>query len=274
MRSLVLTLIVFQLIQLIVTNNVLAVKGFDTSNDTKLFQESSIGIQLTSPHLSTIVNDTTICFRFFNYQILDHQYLFALGPFFVGTSLSKDNTLFSYGSNVFYWPENDDIVTTVYMEVADPKLGFRIISYEISEWPMNHWNNFCFTLSMAHRELTVMINGKLLLQKDFADVRFVQEVISWKNMAIMGKRSGNGYRFSLFGKVADINIWSKVLLFEDRKRWSSCSYDGKADVLSSNLENIGIKPDAFHIFYDFIGIIYLYFKVHIKISQVFSMNYF
>ena len=61
MRSVVLNSIVFQLIQDIVTNNVLAIKGFDTSNDTNLFQDSSIGIQLTSHHLNTIVNETTIC---------------------------------------------------------------------------------------------------------------------------------------------------------------------------------------------------------------------
>ena len=130
MRSVVLNSIVFQLIQDIVTNNVLAIKGYDTSNNISLFQDSSIGIQLTSQHLNTILNETTVCFRFFNYKILDHQYLFTLGSFFIGTSLSKDNTLFSYGSNVFYWPENDDIVTTLYMRVADSHRGYKIISYE------------------------------------------------------------------------------------------------------------------------------------------------
>ena len=238
MRSVVLNSIVFQLIQDIVTNNVLAIKGYDTSNNISLFQDSSIGIQPTSQHLNTIINETTVCFRFFNYKILDHQYLLTLGSFFIGTSLSKDKTLFSYGSNVFYWPEDDDIVTTLYMRVAHPQHGFRIISYEIPEWPMNNWNNFCFTLSMVLRRLTVMINGVLQLEKDFSVVDLVQEVITWNDMTIMGKRSGNQYRFSLFGKTAEITIWGNVLPIEEMNRWSSCSYYGNADVLSDNFENI------------------------------------
>jgi len=83
-----------------------------------------------------------------------------------------------------------------------------------------------------------MINGILLLEKDFSGVDLINEVITWNDMTIMGKRSGNKYRFSLFGKTAEISIWGNLLTVKEMNRWSSCSYYEKADVLSDNFINI------------------------------------
>ena len=163
MNNITLRSIAFQVVQHILINNVLAIKVFDTTSDADLFRGSEIGISLKTKYPNNSVNDTTVCFTFFNYKILDHQYLFTFGSFFIGTSFSRDNSLFHYDSDTFYWPENDDIITILYTEVLDVERGFKIISYEIAEWPMNDWNDFCFSLSIAQRRFRLMMNGKMLL---------------------------------------------------------------------------------------------------------------
>ena len=156
---------VYHIVQYLLIKNVFSIYVLETTKDAYLFQGSDTVISLKPEYFSGTVNETTICFRFFNYKLLDHQFLFRFGSFVIGTSLSKDHSLFNRDSKVYYWPENEDIITLLYVEVMDAELGFRIIPYEIPEWPMNYWNKFCFTLSMAKRRFSVIMNGKMLLKK-------------------------------------------------------------------------------------------------------------
>ena len=114
------------ILSLIILSDSLAVKVFDTSNDVTKFlgKESGLRLKLES---NIVIKETTICFRFLNYKMLNDQILLQLGPFHIGTSLSKDNSLHSRTYYVQYWPENDDIVTTLGLLVADKKLGYKIL---------------------------------------------------------------------------------------------------------------------------------------------------
>ena len=138
MEYMILRSIVCQIVQYLLFEDVLAVYVLDTTNDVNLFRRSEIGVGMKPKYFSTAVNETTVCFRFVNYKYLDHQYLFTLGSFFIGTSFTRYNSLFYYGNKIFYWPENEDFVTLLYMEVLDTQQGFRIIPYEIPDWSMNH----------------------------------------------------------------------------------------------------------------------------------------
>ena len=240
MEYIILRSIVCQIVQYLLFEDVLAVYVLDTTNDVNLFRRSEIGVGMKSKYFSTAVNETTVCFRFVNYKYLDHQYLFTLGSFFIGTSFTRYNSLFYYGNKIFYWPENEDIVTLLYIEVLDTQQGFRIIPYEIPEWSMNHWNSFCFTLSMARRKFSIIMNGRLLLEKHFHGVTLTVEDPMFTDMTIMAKRSGSKYRQSLFGKVADINIWRKKLNENEVSKWSFCSRYKNADIILDSLEKIEV----------------------------------
>ena len=228
----------FLLLSLVFIDDSLSVKVFDTTNNIKTFLGTESGLRLENESLRS-VNETTICFRFFNYKILNHQYLLQLGSFFIGTSLSKDNTLYSYGSEKYFWPENNDIVTTLYMTVTDKKLGFKIMSYELPDWPLNYWNSFCFTMSMVSRAFTISLNGRQLLSKDFKDITLIYETMTFDDMTLMAKRSGSRYRYSVFGKISDIHIWSEILAEKELAAWMNCSVYTKAD--SYDMENLVVE---------------------------------
>ena len=205
-------LVLFQCILGIFIGNCFSIKVLDTANNLDISRGPQSGIRFKRDY-NIQLNKTTVCFRFFNYRILSLQYLFKLGPFSIGTSYSKDNTLYSYGSSVYYWPENDDIVTTVYLMIEDKNSGFKIISYELPEWPSINWNSFCFTLSMTSRNFAIFLNGKKLLSEEFIGVTLISENLELNDITIMAKgyKQKSQFKYSLLGRITDIYVFNKVL---------------------------------------------------------------
>ena len=213
---------------------------FDSTNDINHFLQSKSGIRFIDNSEKSL-NTSTTCFRFFNHKILDHQYLFKLGSFSVGVSISQDNTLYSYGSNVYFWPENGDIVTTFYITVKDEELGFRIVSYEIKDWPMNSWNTFCFALSMSHRKFSVFVNGINVLSKPFVGLNMISEDLKLSSLTLMAKKPGSKFAFPLIGKITDIHIWSRDLSKEEMDNWALCLRYPIADIFSYDVDKLVIE---------------------------------
>ena len=212
----------------------------DTSNDINQMLQSKSGIRFKYDS-ETLLNTSTTCFRFVNYKVLDHQYLFKLGSFFIGVSISQDNTLYSYGSNVYFWPENGDIVTTLYMTVKDDELGFRIVSYEIQEWPMNSWNTFCFAFSMLYRRFSVFINGKNVLSKKFIGFILLSEDLKLSSFSLMAKNPGSKFAYPLIGKITDIHVWSRELSKKEMENWALCLSYPTADIFSYDVDKLIVK---------------------------------
>ena len=211
-------------------NVVASIKVYD-SNDGNIILQSNSGIQFKE-NLNKSLNISTVCFRFFNNRILEKQYLFQLGSFSIGVSISKDNTLYSYGSNMYFWPENDEIVTTLYMRVKHESQGYRIVSYEIQEWPMNNWNSFCFSVSMMIKRVSLYLNGKNVLTKKFYDLTLLHGDLRLSSLTLMAKSSGAKLFYSLVGKATDIHVWSRELSRKEIENWSYCSSQSIGDIVS------------------------------------------
>ena len=73
MEYIILRSIFCQIAQYLLFEDVLAVYVLDTTNNVNLFRRSEIGVGMKPKYFSTVVNETTVCFRFVNYKYLDHQ---------------------------------------------------------------------------------------------------------------------------------------------------------------------------------------------------------
>ena len=118
---------------------VLSTKTFVTkdNNNNNKFSGSGSGVRLREDHSNITLNSSTTCFRIFSEKILNDQYIFVLDPLQIGTSFSKDNTIFVYESDICHWPESYNIVKTIYIRIFDSKFVYRILPYELPGWQIN-----------------------------------------------------------------------------------------------------------------------------------------
>ena len=84
-------------------------------------------------HPNTSLTESSICFRFINNHIQD-QILFSFDHscLFVGSTWSKLNDQSGSSTNELKWPENDDVITGIYLKILDPGIGVKILHFEFT----------------------------------------------------------------------------------------------------------------------------------------------
>ena len=216
---------------------------FETPKDVKTFSGSNSAI-LVKNSSNVTLNESTICFRFFNYQFVDDQLLihFAHSSLALGSSWSHDHRLYHKRLGHLSWKENLDIVTTIFWRIWDIPNGWKYTHFELEEWPLHKWNSFCMTLSFSRKRLMIMLNGDVVISATLYVEMMVNTELRLSTLTFMAGRVGSTFEYALFGKMADINVWKEPLLPEKLKRWSFCENELSGNLVGENdVQSYGLK---------------------------------
>ena len=85
-------------------------------------------------------------------------------------------------------------------------------------WDIQVWNHVCIILDSVSADLRIVLNGETVL-----DVHLEADISPLdKNLSIMGKPSTSGYLYSMFGRMTDVNMWSRSLTEVEAVAWTLC----------------------------------------------------
>ena len=164
------------------------------------------------------IENVSICFRFFYFAKND-----------------KDNTF------IYSMAQEDTFSTStwkVIFSVTDWVLGYtpmRSLGLKntwtrfLTDWPARTWNSVCWSLDMSSSKMTFVSNGDVVLEEVIKDTKPLPPDLL-TNMFIM--RTPEPYS-SMFGMMADVNVWSSAMMVEKMRSWTLCKEgeDGGGDVV-------------------------------------------
>ena len=163
-----------------------------TPDDLSQFEANSGAVLANSSLFGH--TDVTICARFLTYQFIDQKYQ---------NVLVLKNLYLLYSE----WNTNDVIGST-----------WTDYSHPFPVWDMRVWNHFCIMMSSKSRTMMSVLNGHIhIVDTDYG----VDHSKIADNLTVMGSLIPNGFEGSFFGRVTDINIWSRVFNEEQAKKWTS-----------------------------------------------------
>ena len=139
-------------------------------------------------------NQVTVCARFLTNRFTDEAY----------------HGVFGWGSKaiVSVWDPNLGLI-------AGASLGGL---HQFPVWDMMVWNHVCIMLDSVTENMRVVMNGKTTLEANLeADISILDH-----NLTLMGYLTPSGYAFSLFGRMTDVNMWSRSMTDEDAVSWTRC----------------------------------------------------
>ena len=186
-----------------------AMKVFSTTQDYDLWANSTgVGASLRSANLSGRLVDLTLCLRFYEFVITD------------GFLVESGNLL-----RMQHKPREDG--RSKYLRFLTYS-GF----YE-SVWSPRRWHHVCLSFEGSTGRLVMVTNGQVVLDiiAGPLDTELLhQDVLG--NLNIM--RTGQSPSLSLFGKMADVNVWSSFHEpSADLMAWSLCqSTMGQGDLVT------------------------------------------
>ena len=157
----------------------------ETTSDLALFDPHT-GAQLDNS--STLGhNKVTLCARFLNYQFATHikddwQSLLGWGKQGIGS----------------HW-QDSDLTGSVYLGGVS---RFPI-------WDIEVWNHICILIDLDLKVLKTVMNGKTVVNQPLkSDLSILDN-----SLTLMGYPTTNGYDNSLFGRMTDVNMWSRWIFF-------------------------------------------------------------
>ena len=137
----------------------------------------------------------TICARFLTHQFTTHRY--TKGPWHSLLALPDIWILWSG------W----------YPDIVSGSLAGKF-----SSWDLGALNHVCVILDATANLSHAIINGKMVSNTAYRH----EHSILPNNLSIMGHPHEKGLKFSLFGRMTDVNIWSRSLTEEETSAWTSC----------------------------------------------------
>ena len=173
----------------------------ETTSNMSLFSPNS-GAELASSSLLGH-NQVTVCARFMTYQFTTH--------------LSENPS-----QCLLWWGSTSS--TGLYSTWLGSDLQAGMFSYVFPIWDMNVWNHVCLMIDSVTKDIMIIVNGKLMIKRHDFDLNnsFMNE-----NLSIMGSFAPNGYTGSLFGRMTDVNMWSRMMTEKEAVSWTLC---GKIEV--------------------------------------------
>ena len=84
---------------------------------------------------------------------------------------------------------------------------------------LNEWHSFCLAVDLVMQNITIYQNGKMIVRKHFEVTHNDPE--SLNNLLPYAYVGGHS------GYMADIQIFSRPLAFEEMKMWTLCENDVK-----------------------------------------------
>ena len=154
-------------------------------------------------------NDVTICTRFFTYQFTTHKYDKPYQNILV---LKKQYLLYSK------WVIKNTIVGRAWIEY----------SHNFGVWDLGVWNHVCVMLNSDNGTVRTVLNEKTIINmNDYGGMHSKENT----NVFIMGDPSATGFVHSLFGRIADVNIWSHGFTEDEARAWTRCELNEEGDIL-------------------------------------------
>ena len=102
---------------------------------------------------------------------------------------------------------------------GDPK--FRVILGEVHKlpvWDLKVWNHVCLILDSVTAKILTVMNGDTILHEHLkVDLSLLDQ-----NISLLGLDNKGGYTHSLFGRITDVNMWSRSMTEEDAVAWTMC----------------------------------------------------
>ena len=144
----------------------------------------------------------TMCARFLNHQFTANNYQALL-------TIAQDHTILWSTWN----PEIN----------AGTSLPLRLFKV----WDLGVWNHVCCMLDSTLSQSQIILNGKtILLSNDYSTDH---NTFPDHNLSIMGyptKQSidltNGSFVSSFFGRMTDVNIWSRIFTKEEAIAWTQC----------------------------------------------------
>ena len=206
---------------------ILGIRVLSTGRDVAAHKPHHSGAELLHSSLAGL-DTVTVCARFNIYQFTYHGY----GEW-------PDQVLLDTGE--FYWflyiggmsEENNHYKKSAGKEWLNGEAKIVEFSNQVHlvDWKPESWNSICVVLCNSSK---LWLNGEIIAN-DTSDI-FRRAIKTKKNLSFMGNSReglyhGEGYGFSLFGAMTDINIWNRNLTESEVEQWSRCELGAGGNLL-------------------------------------------
>ena len=143
-------------------------------------------------------SQATICARFFIYRFRNEKY----------------TTVFAFGSVPELFSRWTSFGTIEGLMNAGP-----LNRKPLPIWNPGVWNNVCLMLDTDNQVMKTVINGHTVLIDNTYTISHHKNNHS---LTIMAFPTSNGVEDSMFGRMTDVNLWSRSLAEEEAQAWTKC----------------------------------------------------
>ena len=167
---------------------------FDSVSGAELYNSSLLGHK-----------QVTVCARFFNHQFTSQTYL-----------------------NILVYRQTLQLLTSKKIAINDIRGVTRVdrpILFKV--WDIRMWNHACILLDASSGTVKTVINGRTVANTNFS---FDHSLLAG-NLTMMAYPKGEGFSHSFFGRLTDVNIWSRSLTEEEVAAWTLCHDSGGGDLV-------------------------------------------
>ena len=180
-----------------------SMRVLQTTSDLSIFKSNS-GAELDGSSLFGH-RQATVCVRFLPHQFTSQQY---------------QNTLV-YSSQLrllaIRWISDTDIRGLTRVK---KKFLFDI-------WDITIWNHACITIDSITGAVKTFMNGNIVMEENaFFDHSQVADNLTMMNGTKEDTKFG-----SLFGRLTDVNVWSRCLTEEEAQAWTLCQEKDSGDLV-------------------------------------------
>ena len=113
----------------------------------------------------------------------------------------------------------------LYSEETSTDYGFGMLyvnnkgrAFEVPELGLSKWHHFCFSihhnLEKKEQILIANVNGEIKLDQTIKDVTYLEKLTLPFSLTI-GKKQDAGRKIGLYGRMADLYIWTRLLTKEE-----------------------------------------------------------
>ena len=140
---------------------------------------------------------------------------------------------YQFTTHLYSWPAHNVLVFSpeLYIYTGWSNIGFPVAGVVTSGkinafpiWDPGVWTHVCLMLDSASEILKLTLNGETIVIE--TEYGFSHEKIT-KNLNLLGFPHNPGYTGSMFGRITDVHLWSRVLTEGEAQDWTGCRWFGE-----------------------------------------------
>ena len=110
-------------------------------------------------------------------------------------------------------------------------------------WDLTEWNHVCVSLSSDEGTMVTVLNGRTVHRR--TDYHYqAPHTRTEVNISILGRQTEDGDSSPMFGRMTDVNIWSRSFTEQESLAWTECEMREGGDLVdwsTAKWELVGLE---------------------------------